>query len=69
MKVLQINILNKLRREISTLAKWYKKLYKIQLTESVHILEYWENEFFGWKAEAYEDILELIKKYELTIKI
>jgi len=42
----------------------YNKLYNENLIESEDILTYWENEFFGWKKEAFEDILELIKKYK-----
>lgn len=53
-----------LEKEVKSLAKWYRKLYKENLTESAKILEYWENEFFWWKREAFEDILELIKKYK-----
>ena len=57
-------ILNEsLEREVKILASWYKKLYKESLTESADILEYWENEFFRWKKEAFEDVLNLIKKY------
>lgn len=52
-----------LHSEIKILAKKYNKLYKKHLCESEKILEYWENEFFGWKKEAYEDILDLLKKY------
>ncbi len=53
-----------LEKEVKNLAKWYRKLYKETLTESVKILEYWENEFFWWKKEAFEEVLELIKKYK-----
>lgn len=41
----------------------YNELYKEQLSESESILEYWENEFFWWKREAFEDVLELLQKY------
>ncbi|EKD66364.1 MAG: hypothetical protein ACD_49C00050G0034 [uncultured bacterium (gcode 4)] len=54
-----------LESEIKAQIKWYKKLYKVKLTESEKIEEYWENEFFGWKKEAYEDILDLYKKYKI----
>lgn len=52
-----------LKLEIEKLFYKYDKLYNIKLIESQKILEYWENEFFWWKKEAYEDILNLIKKY------
>jgi len=41
----------------------YNELYKEQLSESESILEYWENEFFWWKREAFADVLELLQKY------
>lgn len=53
-----------LHKEISALARQYKILYKKKLCESEKIEEYWENEFFWWKAEAYEDVLTLLEKYE-----
>jgi len=57
-------ILNQnLEKEIKILVKQYKKLYRPKLTESTKILEYWENEFFGWKKEAFEEVLELIQKH------
>lgn len=52
-----------LEQEIKNLFLEYDKLYIPELTESAKILEYWENEFFWWKREAYEEVLELIKKY------
>lgn len=52
-------------KEIISLHKQYKKLYKNQLTESVKIEEYWTNEFFGWKAEAFQEAIEIIKKYTI----
>jgi len=56
--------MNKLKNEIENLFKQYNKLYKPELTESAKILEYWENEFFWWKREAFQDVLELIEKYD-----
>ncbi|NUJ97991.1 hypothetical protein HGA92_04365 [Candidatus Gracilibacteria bacterium] len=53
-----------LENEIRLLCEYYGKLYKENLTESAKILEYGENEFFGGKKEAFEDILELFKKYK-----
>ena len=51
-------------KEIKKLAQDYWKLYKQDLTESASIEEYWENEFFWWKKEAFEDILDLFEKYK-----
>lgn len=53
-----------LNKEIKWLAKQYRMLYRKALCKSKKIEEYWENEFFWWKAEAYEDVLEIIKKYK-----
>jgi len=53
-----------LNEEIKCLAKQYRALYKKELCESEKIEEYWENEFVWWKAETYEDILELLEKYK-----
>ncbi|PIZ87621.1 hypothetical protein COX93_00480 [Candidatus Nomurabacteria bacterium CG_4_10_14_0_2_um_filter_30_12] len=49
--------------EISELAKNYRADWKEELWESENIEEYGLNEFIGGKADAYEDCLELIKKY------
>lgn len=54
-----------LRKKIKILAKWYKKLYKKEKTDSLKILEYWENEFFWGKAEAFEEVLEMIRKLSI----
>lgn len=48
---------------ISNLAKEYRSSWKENLCESVDIEEYGLNEFLGGKAEAYEDCLDIIKKY------
>jgi hypothetical protein len=50
---------------LKSLAIQHKKLYKVQLCESEKIEEYWENEFFWWKAEAYDDVLKLLEKYKI----
>ncbi|MDD3646134.1 MAG: hypothetical protein PHH06_01870 [Candidatus Gracilibacteria bacterium] len=52
-----------LKDEIETLYNNYDKLCKSDLTESAKILEYGENEFFGGKREAFQEVLELFKKY------
>lgn len=57
--------MNDLEKEVNDLFLEYNKLYKPELTESVGILEYWENEFFWWKKEAFEEVLELMKKYKI----
>lgn len=51
-----------LKTEIEALFNDYDKLYKSELTESAKILEYWENEFFWWKREAFQEVLELFEK-------
>lgn len=61
-------ILNKgLEKEIETLSEEYGKMYNSKLTESANILEYWENEFFWGKKEAFEEVLEIMKKYNLKV--
>lgn len=52
-----------LKKEISVLAKNYRADWKEELWESEKIEEYGFNEFIGGKADAYEDCLDLIKKY------
>lgn len=52
-----------LKKEISDLAKNYRSDWKEELWESEKIEEYGLNEFIGGKADAYEDCLDLIKKY------
>lgn len=52
-----------IEKEVKSLKKQYRELYKPQLTESLKIEEYGTNEFFWGKAEAFEEALEIIKKY------
>lgn len=52
-----------LKNKIQELFLEYDTYYKTEFIESSKILEYWENEFFWWKREAYEDILSLFEKY------
>lgn len=52
-----------IEKEIKKLIRDYWKLYKKELCESVNIEEYWINEFFGWKKEAFEEVLYLLNKY------
>lgn len=67
LKLLSLGFIQKilwanLKRDIKVLAKWYRKLYKWKKVESLNILEYWENEFFWGKAEAFEEVLEMMEK-------
>jgi len=55
-----------LEKEILLLAKNYRSDWKEELWESEYIEEYGLNEFIGGKADAYEDCLDLIKKYIRT---
>lgn len=50
-----------LKVKVEKLYYKYNKLYKTELVKSENILEYWENEFFWWKKEAFEDMLNFIK--------
>lgn len=43
-------------------AKGYRELWNMNLCESVDIEEYGLNEFFGGKAEGFEESLEILKK-------
>lgn len=53
---------NILKKKIQKEFLYYDNLYKIGLTKSEDIEEYGENEFFWWKREAFEDILEYMEK-------
>jgi hypothetical protein len=53
-----------LEKHIYTLAKNYRKQWREELWESEKIEEYGLNEFIGGKADAYEDCLYLLKKYQ-----
>ncbi len=53
-----------LEKDISELAKNYRKEWKENLPESAKIEEYGFNEFIDGKAEAYEDCFEIIKNYQ-----
>ena len=48
---------------ITELAKKHRKDWKRKLCDSEDIEIYGLNEFIGGKADAYEDCLDLIKKY------
>jgi hypothetical protein len=48
--------------EIEVLAKKHRGLWREELCESEDIEIFGQNEYFGGKAEAYEDCLEILKK-------
>ena len=48
-------------RKIEALSKEYRKKWKKKLCESEDIEIFGENEFFGGKADAFEECLEIIK--------
>lgn len=54
--------MKELEDKIRNLFLEYDKLYKSELTETTDISEYWENEFFWWKREAFQEVLELISE-------
>lgn len=49
-------------QQIETTAKEYRNLWKRDFCESVDIEEYGLNEFFGGKAEGFEECLAILKK-------
>lgn len=61
---IQIIIGQSLEKHIYTLAKNYRRQWQNGLCESEKIEKYGLNEFIGGKADAYEDCLYLIKKYQ-----
>jgi hypothetical protein len=55
---------NSIETEIETLAKECRKRWKEELCESTDIEKFGQNEYFGGKAEGFEEALEIIhKKY------
>lgn len=52
-----------LEKHIYKLAKNYRKEWREELCENENIEEYGLNEFIGGKADAYEDCLYLVRKY------
>lgn len=56
--------MKELERDVRRLFLEYNSYYKTEFLESSKILEYWENEFFWWKREAFEEVLELIEKFK-----
>lgn len=53
-----------LEKHIYTLANNYRKQWRREICESEKIEEYGLNEFLGGKADAFEDCLYLVKKYQ-----
>jgi len=62
------NRLLKLKKNLETLARNYRKQWKEKLTESEDIEEYGLNEFIGGKAEGYEESLALLNEYLKPLK-
>ena len=50
-----------LEEAIRNLANTYRALWKIELCDSEDIEKYGENEYFGGKADAFEEVLTLIR--------
>ena len=50
-------------KQIETAAKEYRNLWKRDICESADIEEYGLNEFFGGKAEGFEESLEILKEH------
>jgi hypothetical protein len=57
---------NAIEAEIAKLAEWYREEWDIKLCDSEDTEEYGRNEFIGGKAEAFEESLEIIRKYLQT---
>ena len=53
-----------LEKHISILAKNYREEWRKEICESEKIEEYGLNEFIGGKADAFEDCLFLVRKYQ-----
>ena len=54
---------NSIETEILENAKNYRKLWKEELWESTNIEEFGQNEFFGGKAEGFEESFKIVIKY------
>lgn len=52
--------MNELKKEVKKLFEKYDTLYEAELINNTDIEKYWENEFYGWKREAFQDILGLM---------
>lgn len=60
MEPIQNNTNLDLEDSILGLANTYRKLWKIELCTSEDIEEYGQNEYFGGKRDAFEEVLKLI---------
>jgi len=56
--------IKELEKHIYTLAKEFRNEWKEELWGSENIEEFGQNEFFGGKAEAFEECLFLVRKYQ-----
>ncbi len=52
-----------IENEIQMQALKFRNLWKEELLESTRIEEFAQNEYFGGKAEGFEESLEMINKY------
>jgi hypothetical protein len=59
---------NSVEESILNLAHYYRSLWKIDLCESTNIDKFGENEYFGGKADAFEEALEIIRKHKQATK-
>ncbi len=61
MKPIENNRSLSLEDSILSLTNTYRALWKIELCDSEDIEKYGENEYFGGKADAFEETLALIR--------
>lgn len=54
--------------QILSLYNKYNDLYIAQNRNSEDIQRYWENEFYWGKREAFEEVLELLKKKTTLVR-
>lgn len=54
---------NSIENEMEILLKKHRAEWNMDLCESIDIEEFGFNEYLGGKAEAFEESLEIIKKY------
>jgi len=52
-----------LELELEALANEWRQRWKEELWESTDIEEFGQNEYFGGKAEGFEESLEIIRKH------
>jgi len=56
-------LFHSIETEIAEKTKEYRDLWKEELWESTDIEEFAQNEYFGGKAEGFEESLEIIRKH------